>query len=536
MRRRGAAGGGPALAAEAGQAQPLLGPLPPMSGVDLLNAAAPVLVVSFVVALFATPLARRLALTQGIVDRPNEARKIHREPIPYLGGLAVFAGAAAGMLAARLLDGLDLGYPVMPIGVLVGMVAITLAGLGDDMGGWDPWTKIAGQLVAAAGLALSDIGVNSAAGALQPFFVLTGIAEFQADGVLFTVLGEQVTYEQLREGITYWVGIAVIAIFILGLTNATNFIDGLDGLCSGVVGIFALGVLVVSILLVPMSAQLVDRDLADAPGGDAAPPRTGLVEREARDARDDVARSLDDVRAELSALRAEVASLRGAADDAAVDLDGADADEAAEADAGAGAREADGAAGAAGQGPWADADEIPREIRARVSDRMTVARVVLAMALLGAVLGFLPWNFNPAVIFLGDCGSLMLGYLCAVLILMLGDLGRTDLVLAGLIIFSLPIMDLVLAIVRRRLAGVSMTTADSEHLHHQMRRAAGTVRRAVLALYGVAAVFALTGAILVAMVMADVQARAIYAVAIILFAFVGVLALKAARQRATSGQ
>jgi UDP-GlcNAc:undecaprenyl-phosphate GlcNAc-1-phosphate transferase len=166
-----------------------------------------------------------------------------------------------------------------------------------------------------------------------------------------------------------------------------------------------------------------------------------------------------------------------------------------------------------------------------MSDRMTVARIVLAMALLGAVLGFLPWNFNPAVIFLGDCGSLMLGYLCAVLILMLGDEGRTDLVLAGLIIFSLPIMDMVLAIVRRRLAGVSMTTADSEHLHHQVKRATGTVRRAVLALYGVAGLFALTGATLVALVMAEVQARAIYAVAIVLFAFIGVLALKAARRR-----
>lgn len=50
-------------------------------------------------------------------------------------------------------------------------------------------------------------------------------------------------------------------------------------------------------------------------------------------------------------------------------------------------------------------------------------RVVIAMALLGVCLGFLPWNFNPATIFLGDCGSLLIGYLCVVAILTLGETG-----------------------------------------------------------------------------------------------------------------
>jgi small basic protein len=101
------------------------------------------------------------------------------------------------------------------------------------------------------------------------------------------------------------------------------------------------------------------------------------------------------------------------------------------------------------------------------------AAMPLRLALLGGVLGFLPWNFNPAVIFLGDCGSLLIGYLLVVIILLLGEQGQTHLVFAGLIIFSLPIMDTSLAILRRKLAGVSMSQADANHIHHLAKRALG---------------------------------------------------------------
>ena len=126
----------------------------PLSGVEVLNRVAPVMVAAFLVALVATPIARRIALARGIVDRPDGSRKIHREPTAYLGGLAVFAGLMVAIVVARILPIDGFGYPVMPLGVIVGMVAIMLAGLGDDVGGWDPRTKIAGQLVAAAGLAI----------------------------------------------------------------------------------------------------------------------------------------------------------------------------------------------------------------------------------------------------------------------------------------------------------------------------------------------------------------------------------------------
>ena len=83
--------------------------------------------------------------------------------------------------------------------------------------------------------------------------------------------------------------------------------------------------------------------------------------------------------------------------------------------------------------------------------------------MLGACLGFLPHNFNPATIFLGDCGSLLLGFVSVVIILTLGDTGRTDLVVAGLIIYSIPIIDTALAIIRRKLAPC-LTVDPGRHL------------------------------------------------------------------------
>ena len=92
---------------------------------------------------------------------------------------------------------------------------------------------------------------------------------------------------------------------------------------------------------------------------------------------------------------------------------------------------------------------------------LAVAPPQLRRLTCGALLGFLPYNWKPAVIFLGDCGSLLLGYLVVVVILMLGEHGQTHLVFAGLIVFALPIIDTTLAIIRRRLAGVSMSAADA---------------------------------------------------------------------------
>lgn len=381
------------------------------TAVGLLNAYVPIFLIAFATALLATPLVRRIAVRQGIVDRPDATRKLHAFPVAYLGGLAVFVAVIAGILLSYAsTESLVLASDPVPIAVLVGILAITFTGLADDVWGWDPRLKIAGQLVAAAALAVQDVGVRVAEGVFRPFLGAS-------DGILLDLGAVALTNGDLY----YWLGTALVAIFVLGGCNAANFIDGLDGLLSGTVAVMAVGFLAISLVM------------ATHVGADA--------------------------------------------------------------------------------------------------DTASGSRIVLSLALLGAVLGFLPYNFNPAVIFLGDCGSLLLGYLCAVIILMFGDQGQTHLVFAGLIVFSVPIIDTSLAILRRRLAGVSMATADTHHIHHQLRRSLGGVKRAVLTLYGISAAFALLGFTLAWMVLETfVRVRVVYAVAVVLFGLVAAFAIKAARR------
>lgn len=384
-----------------------------LNAVGLLNAYVPIFAVAFLTSLLATPIVRRFAVGQGIVDRPDAVRKLHAFPIAYLGGVSIFAAVVAGVFTSFMLqEPLVLRFEPVPIAVLIGVLAIAFTGLADDVWGFDPRLKIAGQLVAAAALAVQDVGVRVAEGLLAPLIGAASVVILDLGGVLIT-----------NQDVFYWVGTALVAIFVLGGCNAANFLDGLDGLLSGTVAIMAVGFLAISIAM------------AVAGGATSA------------------------------------------------------------------------------------------------EDSLAGSRIVLSLALLGAVLGFLPYNFNPAVIFLGDCGSLLLGYLCAVLILMFGDEGNTHLVFAGLIVFSVPIIDTALAILRRRLAGVSMATADTNHIHHQLRRSLGGVKRAVFAIYGITAAFSAIGFTLAWMVLETiVRFRVVYAVAAVLFGFIAAFAFKAARR------
>ncbi|MHC5002616.1 MAG: glycosyltransferase family 4 protein, partial [Planctomycetota bacterium] len=320
------------------------------SAMDLLNSYSPLFVAAFVVTLLATPLVRSAATSMGLVDRPDLERKNHDQPVPYLGGVAVFLGLMAAIVLSLFVnDDVTFAYARVPFAVILGMVVILVTGLADDVHGWDPRLKIAGQLVAAAALAINDVGVKVAEGLLSRVI--------PPESVLITIDGSVVLG---AEHVYYWVGTALIAVFVLGGCNSANLLDGLDGLLSGVVTIVVLGLLAISLLMISDPATI-------------------------------------------------------------------------------------------NAGP----------------DSLAGVRIVMCVALLGAVLGFLPYNFRPANIFLGDSGSLLIGYTCAVIILMLGEHGQTHLVFAGLIAFSVPIMDTTLAIIRRRLAGTSMSSADDQHLHHQ---------------------------------------------------------------------
>jgi UDP-GlcNAc:undecaprenyl-phosphate GlcNAc-1-phosphate transferase len=391
--------------------------------VGLLNSYAHIFVIAFALTLLITPLAARLAFRLGVVDRPDAGRKAHDAPVAYLGGLAVFIGIVAAIATSYVtVDRASEQYAPMPMAVVVGMLAIMLTGLADDIWGWDPRLKVAGQLVAAAALAMEGVGVKVAAGVLRPMSAWIDPLLGSQDLVFHVPMpGGEISIDCV-----YWAGTAVIALFVVGGCNAANLIDGLDGLLSGVVAVVAIGLLCISLML-------------------AFHPPTWAVEDE---------------------------SLAG-------------------------------------------------------------ARIVLCLALLGVVLGFLPHNFNPASIFLGDGGSQLLGYVCVVIILMLGEWGQTHLVIAGLIVFAVPIMDTTLAIVRRRLAGRPMSSADDQHVHHQLKRGLGGVKPAVFAMYGVSLAFAAVGVALAALVtLTRLRVRVVYAVVLVLFGFIAVIAVKAARKQA----
>lgn len=388
---------------------------------EIVNSYTVIFVAAFLAALLATPLIRMIAVKLNIVDHPDRQRKLHEYPVAYLGGIAVFLGMAVAIALSYIwFDATTARFEPVPLAVVIGMVAIAATGLADDVLKLDPRLKIAGQLVAAAALAIQDIGARVAAGVLGPLApYLDPILGTQRLAwtlpVDLPLIGSQID-------LIYWAGTILIAVAVLGACNATNLIDGLDGLLSGVVAIMAVGLIAVSVLMAMIPFE-----------------------------------------------------------------------------------------GEAGQ--------------------FTGARLVLGFALLGAVLGFLPHNFNPASIFLGDCGSLLLGYLCIVVILMFGEHGQTHLVFAGLIIFALPIMDTLLAIIRRMLAGVSLSAADDQHIHHQLKRMFGTVRKAVFALYGIAALFTLLGVSLAALVLlTDLRVRVVYAIAIVIFGFIAVIGVKSARR------
>jgi UDP-GlcNAc:undecaprenyl-phosphate GlcNAc-1-phosphate transferase len=406
-----------------------IGPAPTATRLEIFHGYIAVLVISFVVTLLATPIVRRLALSHGIIDRPTEARKIHRLPVAYLGGVAVFLGLVAGILysyMAAVFPGLlgfhptrylvdETYHAIVPFSILLGLTLIMLLGLMDDVVGIRPHVKIGGQLIAAAALAYEDVGVRVAGGLLGPIGQLIGNEKMVF--VLHLPLDVPLFGTQLQLDVVYWAGTAIIAVFVLGACNASNLIDGLDGLLSGVTAIASAGLLVVALTLAML-------------------------------------------------------------------------------------------------------DDGPRDAQ----------RIILCLALLGACLGFLPHNFNPATIFLGDCGSMLLGFCTAVIILTLGDRGMTYLVVAGLVIYAIPIIDTMLAIIRRRLAGRSLSDADDQHLHHMLRRALG-VKGAVLTLYGIGAAFAVLG-----VAMSLFRARVVYAIALIAFSFVIVAAIKAARRKALEDQ
>jgi len=117
---------------------------------------------------------------------------------------------------------------------------------------------------------------------------------------------------------------------------------------------------------------------------------------------------------------------------------------------------------------------------------------LLTVALAGAILGSLRFNFNPATIFLGDCGSLFIGFMLSALALQGAEKSPTIVAVAiPVVSFGLPILETALSVLRRFIGGRPVFTADREHIHHKLLARGMSHRQVVIVLYAVSAFFAL---------------------------------------------
>jgi UDP-GlcNAc:undecaprenyl-phosphate GlcNAc-1-phosphate transferase len=299
--------------------------------------------ISFVVALVATPLVARWAVVHGWVDRPDGGRKRHRRPVPTVGGVAVvlaFVVSAGSLeLVARLTTG-GQSLRSLWLPLVISSLALMVLGLVDDARGVRPISKLLIEF--AVGIYLFASG-----------FQITAVSNPFGDPIHFGILALPVTL-----------------LWLAGMSNAVNLIDGLDGLAAGLSLVSTLGLLVV----------------------------------------------------------------------------------------------------AAFSGRW-DA-------------------VLVAAALAGALLGFLPYNFSPARVFLGDCGSLPVGLVLAAIAVHSSIKASAAIVIVvPLLALALPILDVGLAIVRRFVRRRPVFEGDRDHIHHRLVELGLTPRRAAVTLYAVGVLF-----------------------------------------------
>ncbi len=311
---------------------------------ELIIEVMTALLLALIVSFLATPLVRRLAFKIGAVDVPRDSRRMHDHPIPRLGGLAIFLGFLVSVLAYAEID-------IEMQGILIGAVIIVVLGIADDIHSLPAKFKFVVQIIAALCAALHGVAI------------------------------EVINNPNIFSDNEYWVlggwGIPISVIWIVAITNAVNFIDGLDGLADGISTIGALTMLILALILGEHEISLV------------------------------------------------------------------------------------------------------------------------CGALVGACVGFLPYNLNPARIFMGDTGSTFLGFILAcVSIQGLFKYYAVISFLVPFIILGLPIFDTASAIIRRLLKGQSPMVADRSHIHHKLIDMGLNQKQAVSTLYIVSGVLGLSAVLL----------------------------------------
>lgn len=299
---------------------------------------------------------KKLAEKFGWADYPAP-RKVHTKPTPRLGGVAIVVAFLCLAIGYNLIS-TRLNFTPFHIwvfdkrlfGTLLGVLILLIIGVIDDIRGLKPWQKLIGHIL-AAGMVVS-FGVSIS------YLRLPGGLHLELTSLIYPITIFAHTYNFVV------FGDLITLLWIVLMINTMNFLDGLDGLASGVSVIAGIAIFFLSLSLGQPAAAL------------------------------------------------------------------------------------------------------------------------LAIIFSGAVFGFLPWNFNPAKIFMGDSGSMFLGFMLAVLSVISGGKLAT-----AFLVLGLPILDVVWVIIRRLIYGQSPFSADKMHLHHRLLSIGLSQRQVVLVLYFVAAGF-----------------------------------------------
>lgn len=313
-------------------------------------------VLSFILVLCATPIARKIAIKAGAVDTPKDSRRMHKKSMPLMGGLAIVFAFVTTLLInvlgdiTKISSGFDIDY-IRFGGFILGILIIVICGILDDMYKIKARYKFLFQLSAAIIVVLSGTRIAFITNPFSDSW-LTNLPTFLS--IIFSI------------------------IWIVGVTNAINFIDGLDGLAAGVCFIASLSLFFVSIVI----------------GG------------------------------------------------------------------------------------------------------MSVVSILTA-TLAGSALGFLPYNFNPAKIFMGETGSAFLGFTLAFISIQ-GTLKfyAAIAIAIPILILGIPLFDTIFAILRRTFSGKSFAEADRGHLHHRLVDMGLSQKQSVIVLYAISAVLGLSAIVL----------------------------------------
>ena len=186
--------------------------------------------VAMLVSFFLTPLVKRLAHKIGAVDIPKDERRMHKEPIPRLGGLAIFIGCITALLAFAELD-------LQLCGILIGSTIIVGVGIADDIRPLSAGLKLILQIISA----LIAVGC----------------------GVQIQTIANPLPFGDAYLNFGIW-AIPITVIWIVAVTNSVNLIDGLDGLADGVSTIGALTMLVISLVMGDIPVAIICSALVGA--------------------------------------------------------------------------------------------------------------------------------------------------------------------------------------------------------------------------------------------------------------------------------